>query len=81
MKDDLSQKIHGNVIFSVYSVKMVFLFPTNMILSFCQNITLLIFSEKNSLKDNISGITEKDDIHPSKYAISSDRKKCMPKFL
>ena len=81
MKDDLSQKIHGNVIFSVCLVKMVFLFPTNMILSFCQNITLLIFSEKNSLKDNISGIIEKDDIHPSKYGISSDRKRCMPTFL
>ena len=35
MKDVLSQKIHGNI-FSVYSVKMVFLFPTNMILPFCQ---------------------------------------------
>ena len=25
--DDLSQKIHGNMILSVYSVKMVFLLP------------------------------------------------------
>ena len=30
------QKIHENWIFSVYSVKMVFLFPINMILSFYQ---------------------------------------------
>ena len=36
MKNDLSQKIHGNLIFSVYSVKMVFHFSTNMILPFCQ---------------------------------------------
>ena len=36
MKDDLSQKIHGNMIFSVYPVKMEFLFPANMILPFCQ---------------------------------------------
>ena len=34
MKDDLSQKTHGNMIFSVYSVKVVLLFPTNMILTF-----------------------------------------------
>ena len=30
MKDDLSQKIHGSMMFSVCSVKMVFLLPTNM---------------------------------------------------
>ena len=36
MKDVLSQKIHVNMTFSVYSVKMVFLFPTNMILPFCR---------------------------------------------
>ena len=29
MKDDRSQKIRGNM-FPVFSVKMVFLFPTNM---------------------------------------------------
>ena len=34
----------------------------------------MIFSRKNTLKDDISGITEKDDIHPRKYGISSDRK-------
>ena len=31
MKEDLSQKIHGNMMFSVCSAKMVFLFHTNMI--------------------------------------------------
>ena len=45
MKDDLSQKIHGNI-FSVYSVKMVL--------------------KEDTLKDNISSIIEKDDIHPRK---------------
>ena len=52
------------MVFSVYSVKMVFLFPTNMILLFCQKGTM-IFSRKNSLQNDISGITEKDDIHPT----------------
>ena len=32
----------------------------------------MIFSRKNTLKDDISGIIEKVDIHPEKY-ISSDR--------
>ena len=36
MKDDLSQKIHGNMMFSVYYVKVVFFFLTNMKLSFRQ---------------------------------------------
>ena len=34
----------------------------------------MIFSQKNTLKDGISGIIEKDDIYPRKYDISSDRK-------
>ena len=34
----------------------------------------MIFSRKNTLKDDISSITEKDDIHPRKYGISLDRK-------
>ena len=38
---------------------MVFLFPANMILSY---------------KDEISGIIEKDDIHPRKYSVSSYKK-------
>ena len=42
------------------------------------NITLLpnkaklIFSQNNTLKGDISGITVKDDIHPRKYGISVD---------
>ena len=36
MKTDLSQKIHVHMIFSVYSVKMAFCFPTNIILPFSQ---------------------------------------------
>ena len=63
MKDHLSEKIHGNMIFSVYSVKMVFFFPTNMILPFCQNSKGEL-PPKNTLKDHISGIIEKDDNHP-----------------
>ena len=31
MKNDLSQKMHGNVMLSGYSVKMIFLCHTNMI--------------------------------------------------
>ena len=68
MKDDLSEIIliiiiimmiitiiHGNIIFSVYLVKMVFLFPTNMTLHFCQKSKNHFFPE-NALKDDISGI-------------------------
>ena len=49
-------------------------FPTNVILPFCQRRTKMIFSQKNTFKDEISGIIEKDNIHPGKYSISSDRK-------
>ena len=62
MKDVLSQKVPGNVIFSIYLVKMVILFPANMILKKAK----MIFSRKSVLKDDISGIIEKDDIHPRK---------------
>ena len=34
----------------------------------------MIFSRKNTLKDDISGIIEKDYIHPREYGISSNRK-------
>ena len=44
-----------------------------MILPFCEK-SKDIFSQRNTLKDGISGITEKDDIHPTKYGISSNRK-------
>ena len=56
MKGDLSQKIHGNVTFSVCSAKMVFLFLKNMKLPFCQK------SKDDVLPKNIPH----DDIHPRK---------------
>ena len=65
MKDDLSQKIPGNMMFSVYSVKMVFLFPTNIKLSSCQKSKDDLLP-KSTHKDDISDITEKDDTHPRK---------------
>ena len=34
----------------------------------------MIFSQKTTLKEKISGIIEKDHIHPRKYGISSDEK-------
>ena len=46
-------------------VKVVFLFPANMKLPFCQKSKDDLFP-KNTPKDDISGITEKDDIHPRK---------------
>ena len=63
MKDDLSQKIHGNMMFSVYSVKMKFLFPKNMKLLFCQKSKDDLLP-KNTLKGDIYGVTEKDGTHP-----------------
>ena len=50
--------------FSVYSVKMVLLFPTNTKLPLCKKC-------KDAPKDDISGITEKDDTHPRKDDIGS----------
>ena len=49
-------------------MKTVCLFPTNAKLPFFQK--KMIFSRKNTPKDDISGITTKDDIHPRKYGIS-----------
>ena len=46
-------------------VKVFFLFPTNMKLHFCQKSKDNLFP-RNTLKDYISAITEKDDIHPTK---------------
>ena len=65
MKDDISQKINGNMMFSAYSIKMVFLFPTNMKLLLGQKSRDDLLP-KNALKDDISGITEKDDTNPRK---------------
>ena len=53
MKDDLFQKIHGNMMFSVYSEKMALLFPTNMKLPLRQK-SKDDFLPKNTLKDDIS---------------------------
>ena len=64
MKDDLSQKMHGNIMFSVCLEKTVFLFSINVKLPFCQKSKDDLFP-KNTPKDYISGITEKDDIHPT----------------
>ena len=46
-------------------VKVVFLFPANMKLPFCQKSKDDLFPESET-KDGISGITEKEDIHPGK---------------
>ena len=62
MEDDLSQKMHGNIMFSVCLVKMEFLFPANMKLPFSQKGKHDLFA-KNSPKDDIFGINEKDDIY------------------
>ena len=67
MKNDLSQKIHGNTIhvFCIFG-------KDGISFSYEYKITLLskkskmIFSQKNTLKDDISDITEKDDTHPRK---------------
>ena len=49
-------------------LKLVFLFPTNMKWSFCQNSKDDPFP-KNTPKDDISCITEKNDIHHRKNDI------------
>ena len=46
-------------------VKVVFLFPTNIKLPFSQKSKVDPF-QKNTPEDDISDITEKDDIHPRK---------------
>ena len=67
MKNDLSQKMHGNKIFSV-----------NIYKRYKYDITLLpkkqnlIFSQKCTTKSEISGITKKHHIHPRKYGVSSE---------
>ena len=72
MRDNISQKVHGNMMFSVFSVKIVFIFPTNMKLLFCQKSKDDLFA-KNPSKDGISDITEKDDIHPGKDDLGISR--------
>ena len=65
-------KIHGNMLFSAYPVRMVFLFLINMILPFCKKRKDDLL--KNTHKDGIFCIIEKDDTHPEKFGISSDQK-------
>ena len=50
------KQIPGNMIFSAYSVKLVFLFPTNMILPFGQKSKDDLLP-KNTRKHDISGIS------------------------
>ena len=64
-KDDLSQKIYGNMIFCVYMYKCYKYDVTPL-----SNKAKITFSRKNTLQGDISGITEKDDIHLRKYGVS-----------
>ena len=50
------------MMFSVSSVKMEFIIPTNMQLPVCQKSKDNLLP-KHTTKDHISGITKKDDIH------------------
>ena len=56
------------VVFPVYSVKVVLLFPTDMKSPFCQK-KKDYHLPKNTLKNSISGITKIVDAHPRKYDI------------
>ena len=68
IKDDLSQKIHLCIFGkNDFFYLLIWHYP-----SFKK--AKIIFSWKNTLKDDIFGIIEKDDIHPRKYGIFSDRK-------
>ena len=61
MKDDISLKNTWKYdVFCIVLVKMLFLFPTNMKLPFCQKSKNDLFP-KNIPKYDISGINEKDD--------------------
>ena len=62
------------MIFLVYLVTIVFIFPANMILPFCQKKSKDDLLPKNAHKDDISGIIEKDNIHPRRHGISSDKR-------
>ena len=70
IKNDLPQKIYGNMMFSVCSVKLIFLFPTNIKWPFCQKRKDDLFP-KNTPKTDISSITEKGDIRSRKEDFSS----------
>ena len=38
----------------------------------CVGVTSMALSRKNTHKGDISGISEKDDIHPGKFGISAE---------
>ena len=62
----LLRKIHGNMIYFVYlQVLHIWIYDIALL----PKKAKMIFSQENSLKGDISGITEKDDIHPRKYGI------------
>ena len=58
---------------------MVFPFPTNMILPFCQESKVDLLPE-NTIKDDISGLIEKDDILQNMVFLSVEKLKMMKKF-
>ena len=62
VKDIFLKIIHQNMIISLCLVKMGFLFHTNMIVPFCQKSKDDLLP-KNTLKNDISSIIKKDDIH------------------
>ena len=67
MKDDLYQKTRENMVFSVYMRRR-----------YKHDVTLLakktrmILPRKNTPRGDISGITEKDDVHARKYGIFAE---------
>ena len=64
-EDDLYQKTCGNMVLSVYRRRQ---YKHGTALLKKKKIPL---SQKNTPRGDISGITEKDDIHPGKYGISA----------
>ena len=65
MKDDIFQKIQRNMIYFVYMYQC-YKYDINLLPKETKDNLL----SKNTLKGDISGITELDDIHPRKYGIS-----------
>ena len=65
MKYDVSQNIHGNMIFFVYMYKCY-----KYGITLLPKIAKIIFSQKNTCKGDITGITEEDDIHSIRYGFS-----------
>ena len=82
MKDDLSQKIYWNMIFSVCLVKIIFFSYKYDIIRLSKKLRWSsIFSRKNTRKDNISCIIEKYDIHIIKHGILlTEKLKMIKKF-